>query len=471
MNDEDLCFTPATELIRLIRRKNLSPVELMQAVLARMEAVNPLINAFCTPTAEQALEKAKQAEAAAMKGDWWGSLHGIPFSVKDLMDTKGVRTMYGSYSKEHYVPDHSTPAVERMEAAGAISVGKTTTPEYGWKALTDCPLTGVTHNPWHLEHNPGGSSGGAAAAVAAGIAPLALGSDGGGSIRVPASFSGIFGHKPSYGRVPYAGANPHNHAHEGPMTRTVADAALMQGIIAGPDDRDQFSLEKQPDDYLGNLKAGIQGMRVGWSVDLGFVKKLDPEVAEQCQRAADAFVDLGCSLDEAALDLTGIMALAISNWKAAMAMRVYNLIPEHTARMDEGLKACALEGKDLPARDYLEGKFKQYEYYLAVVDYFERFDLLLTPTVACLPLKNGTLLPDDYDPHPWNWLDWAPYSSPFNMLGNPSATVPVGFSKSGLPIGLQITGPRHMDLRVLQAAHAFEQANPWAQTRPALKTA
>ena len=468
MSDDAICFRSALDLAADIRSKTLSPVEVTQAVLQRIETLDEQLNAYCTSLAEQALEHARQAENAQMKGEFWGPLHGVPYSIKDLMDTKGIRTMYGSYAFEHYVPDHDTPAVERMNRAGAIAVGKTTTPEFGWKALTECPLTGASYNPWNLDYNPGGSSGGAAAAVAAGMGPLALGSDGGGSIRIPASFCGIFGLKPSYGRVPVAQPNPHNHVHEGPMTRTVADAALMLGIIAGPDDRDPYSLEAAPADYLHQLDVGIEGLKVGWSKDLGFVTQLDSEVASACEQAAQAFSELGCIVEEASLDLSGIDEIATNNWRSVMATRVFQQLPDYIDKLDPGLRACAVDGVRCMAADYLADKFRLYDYYRKITTFFAEFDLLLSPTVACLPVANGLLLPSDYPNHAWNWLDWAPYSSPFNLCHNPAASVPVGFSSSGLPIGLQIVGPRHQDLRALQAARSFEILRPWADNTPAL---
>lgn len=466
INADELCFRSALELAQDIRDKKLSPVEITQTVLQRIEALDGKLNAYCTSMAEQALERAQAAETAQMQGEFWGLLHGVPYSIKDMMDTRGVRTMYGSYAFEHHIPDHDTVAVERMNAAGAIAVGKTATSEFGWKALTDCPFTGITRNPWHTDYNPGGSSGGAAAAVAAGMAPLALGSDGGGSIRIPASFCGIFGLKPSYGRVPMAQANPHNHVHEGPMTRTVADAALMLNALAGPDDRDLFSLEAAPADYAAGLDAGIQGFRVAWNKDLGFVANLDPQVAAVCEQAAQAFSELGCTVEEVPLDLSGITDIAARNWKAVMAARVFRFIPDYIDKIDPGLRACALDGVASPAADLIADKFRLYELYRRVVSLFDDYDLLLTPAVACLPLANGKLLPPDYPDHPWNWLDWAPYSSAFNLCHNPAASVPAGFSAEGLPIGLQIVGPRHQDLRVLQAARGFETIRPWADKRP-----
>src|SRR3989449_2098254 len=259
MNATDLCFTPATELATMIRTKQLSPVEVTRAVLERIERVKGRLNAFCRLTAEAALDRARQAEATVMRGGPLGLLHGVPFSIKDLAFTRGVRTMSGSHIFATRVPDVDAPFVRRLAAAGGVMLGKPTSPEFGWKALGDSPLTGITRNPWNPGMTTGGSSAGAAAAVAAGLGPLHQGSDGAGSIRIPSSFCGIYGLKPSYGRVPmWPVSNNDYSSHNGPMTRTVADAALMLSIMAGPDDLDRTSLDGAPADYLGKLGRDLK---------------------------------------------------------------------------------------------------------------------------------------------------------------------------------------------------------------------
>ena len=298
MNSDDLCFLSATELARQIRGKKLSPVEIAEAVLARVERVNPKINAYCTPTPEIAREDAKRAEQRLMKGGMLPPLLGIPYSVKDLIITKGVRTMRGSRIYEHDVPTEDAPSAARMKAAGGVFIGKTSTHEFGWKGMTDSLVSGVTRNPWNLDKTPGGSSGGASAQVAAGLAPLAIGTDGGGSIRIPAGFAGIYGLKGTYGRVPiYPQAGFDGLSHAGPMTRTVADAALLLAVIAGHDPGDRLSLLDKPDDYVGKLGQGVRGLRVAWSPALGYAN-VEPEVARVTALAAKAFTELGCAVDE-----------------------------------------------------------------------------------------------------------------------------------------------------------------------------
>ncbi|MBI4767109.1 MAG: hypothetical protein HY787_21395 [Deltaproteobacteria bacterium] len=279
--DKSFFYTSARELARLVRRKELSPVEIIKAYIRRIETVNPMVNAFCTTTFDSAIKEAKQAELAVMKNKALGPLHGVPFSVKDLVCTKGVRTMRGSKIFESFVPQDDAPLVERLKKAGGILMGKTTTPEFGHKGMTDSPVTGITRNPWNLERIPGGSSGGAAAQVAAGMTPLAMGTDGGGSIRNPASLTGIYGLKPTFGRVPvYPAGSFDSLSHAGPMARTVGDAALMLSVMAGPHEADSLSLEGVPDDYQGKLKAGIRGLRIAWSPNLGYVPVLEKEVAD-----------------------------------------------------------------------------------------------------------------------------------------------------------------------------------------------
>src|SRR5688500_9247143 len=298
MDSIDLCYTPATELARLIRTRALSPVEITRAVLERIDSVNPRVNAYCTITADAAMDTARAAEDAVMRGTPPGPLHGVPYSVKDLNFTRGVRTMGGSFVFEHRVPDVDAPLVRRLRAAGGVMLGKTTSPEFGWKALGDSPLTGITRNPWNLGTTTGGSSAGAGAAAAAGLGPLAQGSDGAGSIRIPSAFCGVYGFKPSYGRVPNWPLSNNDYAsHNGPMTRTVADAALMLSVMAGPDDWDRSSLDAPPEDYVGRLARDFRGVHVAYSPDLEGLR-VDPDVARIVRHAVRAFEELGCVVDE-----------------------------------------------------------------------------------------------------------------------------------------------------------------------------
>jgi aspartyl-tRNA(Asn)/glutamyl-tRNA(Gln) amidotransferase subunit A len=282
-----------------IRARQLSPVELLDALLDHIHQHNPTLNAYCTLTEDAARQAALAAEAAVLRGDDLGLLHGVPVSVKDLLFTSGVRTMRGSRIYAQFVPDQDAPAVAKLKASGAILLGKTTTPEFGWKGATDSSVTGVSRNPWDLARSCGGSSGGAAAAVAAGMGPLAVGTDGAGSIRIPASFCGIVGLTPSRGRVAvYPPSAVGFLSHAGPMTRTVRDAALMLQVMAGPDERDLGSLPGDAMEYLLECETAVRGLRVAWSADLGYAP-VEPEIAQMCARAAQVLADLGCVVEEA----------------------------------------------------------------------------------------------------------------------------------------------------------------------------
>src|SRR5262250_1721070 len=382
MPSTELAFTPATELALLIRAKKLSPVELTRAVLERIERLNPAVNAFCTLTAEQALAAAREAEQALMNGDARGPLSGIPFSIKDLHYTKDVRTMSGSFIFETRVPDVDPPAVRRLKQAGGVMLGKTTTPEFGWKGLGDSPLTGITRNPWNTNMTTGGSSAGAGAAAAAGLGPLHQGSDGAGSIRIPSGFCGIFGLKPSYGRVPmWPISNNDYSSHMGPMTRTVPDAALMLSVMAGPDDWDRTSLEAAPEDYVGKLDAGITGLRVAFSPDLGGVT-VDAEVAALVRDAVRAFDQLGCVVEEVKPGFADSHDLIRCLWSAHEAGNYAQHLPRWRARMDPGLIACIEDGLQYSMVEYVEARGQKLAYWDTVRPLFEKFDLLLTPTLS-----------------------------------------------------------------------------------------
>ena len=468
MNATDLAYTPATDLIARIRSKALSPVEVTRAVLERIEPANPKINAFVTVTADAALASARAAEAAVMKGERLGPLHGVPVSIKDLALVKGVPAKFGSYIFEHRVGEVDAPYVRRLREAGAILTGKTSTPEFGWKALGDSPLTGITRNPWNTAMTSGGSSAGAGAAAAAGLGPLHQGSDGAGSVRVPSAFCGIYGLKPTFGRVPmWPISNTDSVSHTGPMTRTVADAALMLAVMAGPDDWDRQSLDAPPADYVGRLRDGIKGLRVGYSPDLGCCR-VDPEVAQVVRRAAEAFQELGCAVEDATVSLPDTREMIHLMWNAHYAGNFAPFLDKFRTRMDPGLVAAVEDGRRYTAEAYVEMRGRKHAYCDAVRALFDTYDLLLTPTVSVAAFEVGRLNPAHFPQHEWDWFPWAGFSYPFNFTGQPAATVPAGFTASGMPVGLQIVGRRLADLQVLQASAAFEEARPWAAKRPAL---
>ncbi len=463
---------PATELAAAIRAKKVSPVEVVNAVYARLADINPRIGAFCTLTEEAARRAAREAEAAVMRGDRLGALHGVPVSVKDLLLTRGVRTMFGSRIRESYVPEEDAPSVTKLLAAGAIPIGKTTTPEFGFKGVTDSPLTGVCRNPWDLGKTCGGSSGGAGAAVASGLAPLAIGTDGAGSIRIPSSFCGIFGLKPSFGRVAvYPPAPVPVIVHAGPMTRTVRDAALMLTAMAGPDERDLLSLPADATDYLAACEGGIRGLRVAWSPALGYAK-VEAEVARLTDAAARVFEsDLGVKVEAADPGFESPWNVLSVLWVTSYGLRLGAFLPEWESRIDPDLVTLVKQIGRLGPTDYAEALVKRAALWDTTRKFFDRFDLLLTPTLPVPPFATGRIAPETGSSAPPGLLpfpDWIPFTYPWNLTGQPAATVPCGFTSEGLPVGLQIVGRRFADATVLRAAAAFEQARPWSGRRPPL---
>jgi aspartyl-tRNA(Asn)/glutamyl-tRNA(Gln) amidotransferase subunit A len=464
---DELSWLPATTLAGMIRRKKVSPVEVVNAILARIEALNPVLNAFVTLTGDQARREARAAERALGKrGARLGPLHGVPFSVKDLVITRGVRTTFGSPLYRDNVPTEDAPIVARLKAAGGIMLGKTNTPTMGWIGATHNLLFGITRNPWNLDRTPGGSSGGASAAAAAGMGPLHVGTDGGGSIRIPASCTGIFGFKASYGRIPvYPASGAWSLSHVGPMTRTVADAALMMNVCAGPDERDPASLPAERVDYVRALRGSLKGLRLAWSDDLGFAEVVDPEVAAVCARAARAFRDLGCRVEE----VTPRWPSPFEAWSeifcGGIATRLAPYLDRRT-EIDAGLAKIIDGTLRNPPTKYVQAWLDRLAWWQHPRAFFEKYDLLLTPTIACPPFKVGLDNPSEIAGRPVVPYAWLPFTYPFNLTGQPAASVPCGFTGDGLPVGLQIVGRRFADVAVLQAAAAFERLRPWADRRP-----
>ncbi len=469
MTDEGLGYTPAVQLAEMIRRKQVSPVEVTQAVLARIERLEPRINAFAHLAAEPAREAARQAEAALMRGGRIGRLHGVPVTIKDLAITKDMPTQSGSLIMQGNRPTEDAPMVTRLRDEGAIVLGKTTTSEFGWTGVSRSPLTGITHNPWKQGFNAGASSAGAGAAAAAGFGPLHQGSDGAGSIRMPAHFCGVFGLKPSFGRVPaYPVGTSDFTTHNGPLTRTVGDAALMLSVMAGPHPLDHTTLEAGPADYAGRLAEGVRGRRIAYSPDLDHAR-VDPEIAALVKAAAHRFADLGATVEEVSVPWGPAgRELVRLFWPAHLA-RFADRLPEWEARMDPGLVACVRQGMRVTLAQYQAARERKHAYIADIHRWFEDWDFLLTPSVSVAAFPAAMLSPPDWPQHEWDWVQWAEFSYPFNMSWNPAASVPCGFTAAGLPVGLQVVGRRFDDLGVLQAAAAFEQAQPWADKRPDLR--
>jgi aspartyl-tRNA(Asn)/glutamyl-tRNA(Gln) amidotransferase subunit A len=464
---DELCWLSATELVARYRKRTLSPVEVVEAILDRVGRVNPTLNAYVTLTAETARREARRAERAlTRRSARLGALHGVPFSVKDLVITRGVRTTFGTPLYRDHVPTEDAPIVERMKGAGGILLGKTNTPTLGWIGATHNLVFGITRNPWDPSCTPGGSSGGASAAAAAGLGPLHVGTDGGGSIRIPASFAGIFGHKPSFGRIPvYPPSAAWSLSHVGPMTRTVADAALMLNVCAGPDARDQYSLPAERVDYVRALGQGVRGLRVAYSDDLGFADAVDPEVRTICGAAARAFRELGGQLSQVHPRWPSPRQAWELIFCGGIATR---LAPSLDRRqdIDPGLLKIIEQYLAQPPTAYVQAWFDRLTWAQHPRALFERYDLLLTPTIACPPFPVGLDNPAEIAGRAVPAYGWIPFTYPFNMTGQPAASVPCGFTSRGLPVGLQIVGRHNDDASVLRAAAAFERARPWRGRRP-----
>jgi amidase len=471
MTAADLCFTTATKLVPMIRRGTLSPLEIVQAVLARLERVNPRLNAYCTVAAEHALEAAKKATVAARRRSArLGPLHGVPVSIKDLTPTKGIRTTWGSKIYADHVPTDDALVVARLKAAGAIVLGKTNTPEFGAGANTFNAVFGVTRNPWNPALTPGGSTGGGAVALATGLGPLAQGTDLGGSLRLPASFCGVVGFRTSPGLVP---VHPAPLAWDpwsvtGPMARTVADTALMLSVIAGADARAPLSYAVNPRVFVDAVRRpGVRGLRVAWGGDLG-VTPVDDEVRAVTRASADVFRRLGARLEEAHPDFAGLREIVLASRGASMVARHEDRLPKWREVMQENLVKNIDQGLALTPSQIGRAERLRSELWERVRLFQERYDLILTPTAAVPPFpvewRSG---PKEINGQPMpSYIDWAMLTYAFTVVGLPAISVPAGFTKAGLPVGLQIVGRWRDEAGVLRAAAAFEGAQPWADRRP-----
>lgn len=463
MADDPVSLT-ATALLDHYRRKTLSPVEVTRAVLGRIAALQPSLNAFLLVDEESALAAARASEARWMKGAPQGLVDGVPTSVKDVMIAKGWPTLRGSKSVRRDQPwDEDAPFVARLREHGAVLLGKTTTPEFGWKAIGDSPLTGISRNPWNRDRTPGGSSAGAAIGAATGMGPLHLGSDGGGSIRIPSSFCGVFGIKPTYGLVASAPPSPFAAvSHTGPMTRTVDDAALMLTVIAGWDARDAYSLPPAKRDYRGGLGAGVKGLRFAYSPTLGYAK-VDPEVAKLVDAAVRNLEALGAQVERADPGFASPRDAFWALWCAGCAKIAAGMTAEQRGQLDAGLQVAAERGARLSAVDLISAEGERAQLMQKTNAFLTRYDVLLTPTVAVPALPVGQ---DLHDPAREEiWIDWTPFSYPFNMSRQPGANIPCGFTAGGLPVGLQALAALDRDDVVLRVARAYEQAHPFVMPK------
>ncbi len=457
----DLADLSAVELLRAYRTGVASPVEAVRACLARIERLDSTFGAFTLVDGERALAAARESETRWRAGQPLGALDGVPTTVKDLVLVAGWPTRRGSLSTVGDPPaEEDAPAVARLRAAGAVLLGKTTTPEFGWKGVTDNPCGEVARNPWDPRLTAGGSSGGAAVAAALGMGALHIGTDGGGSIRIPAGFSGIVGLKPTFGRVPAWPASPFGTlAHLGPMARTVGDAALMLEVMAGPHPRDWLALPDDGRGYRRDLDAGVRGLRIAYSPTLGYAR-VDPEVRAAVERTVRRLGELGATVEEADPGFRSPLRLFERLWYPGAALVVAVVPARRRAALDPGLRRVAALGARQRAGDLQAAMKERAELAIHMELFFERFDVLATPT---LPLTAFAALRDAPGADAGgDWAEWTPFSYPFNLTQQPAITVPCGRSAAGLPIGLQLVSRKYADALVLRAARAAETLHPFA---------
>ena len=471
--DENLAFTPSHELAALIADKQVSPVEITQLYLDRIERLDSQLNSYLTVTADMALESAKSAEDAVMRGDELAPLHGVPISIKDLVMTKGIRTTSGSLAYKDHIPSADSAVAERVKASGAILLGKTNTPEFGSLGANENRLGDECRNPWNTERTSGASSGGAGASVAAGLCSLGTGSDGGGSIRIPASFCGIYGIKPTQGRVSGFSGVPQDVplvnllGQNGPMSRTVKDSAILLQALSGYDPRDASSLHAPVPDFVAAVDRDVSGLRMGWSADFGYAG-VDAEVVEVSAAGARVFEDLGCSIDDSDLTLDAPLEI----WWVISGLTSYitqgRLLDDPSDPLTWYGRMLIEDGREFTASDYVKALGRRDRMINQFNDVFEECDLLLSPTMATTAFPVGEY-PEEIagkrNAHVKGW-GFLPFTHPINMIGHPAATVPCGFSSDGLPIGLHIVGRKGDEETVLAASAAFERAMPWADKRP-----
>ena len=464
---ESIEYLSVSELVRRYRGGSLSPVDAVEAAFRRLEQVEPKINAFChVADREDCLSQARDSEARWHKREPKGLLDGVPITVKDTILAKGWPARRGSRLSDAAPVSEDSPGVQRMREEGAILLGKTTTPEFGWKGVTDSPLSGITRNPWNIDKTPGGSSGGSAAALAAGVGHAALGTDAGGSVRIPGSFCGLVAIKATVGRVPnYPLSAAGNLGHVGPMTHTVEDAALMLTIMAEPDPRDWFCLPAPDLDYRVGLNGGVRGLRIAWSPTLGYAK-VEPEVAALTAKAIRVFEEMGATVEEVEAPFEDPTEVFRTHFFAGFAHAFHNFTSEQLDLLDPGLKQVVVEqARKVTLEDYMTALDRRGALGRATRAFHQKYDLLLTPTLAVAAFTAGRLVPEGWAE---DWLPWAPFAFLFNLTGQPAATVPCGFTEAGLPVGLQVVGGLHQDALVLRAAQAYQSARPTLDRRPPL---
>ncbi|MFG2196207.1 amidase [Streptomyces sp. NPDC048639] len=452
----DLADLTATELLAGYASGAFSPVEATRAALARVERTEPAVNAFVRVDAEEALAQAAESQERWSRGEPDGLVDGVPVTVKDILLQRGGPTFRGSRTirAEGRAWDEDAPSVARLREHGAVFLGKTTTPEFGWKGVTDSPRDGVTGNPYDPQRTAGGSSGGSAAAVALGEGPLSLGTDGGGSVRIPASFCGIFALKPTYGRVPLYPASAFGTlAHVGPMTRDALDAALLMDVISGPDYRDWSQLGAVTASFRDGIDGGVEGLRIAYSPSFGGRVAVDPQVAESVRRAVERLAELGARVEEADPGFDDPVEAFHALWFSGAARVVQPLGPDLLELLDPGLQEVVAQGVRYSALDYLAAVDVRMALGQRMGRFHGDYDLLVTPTLPITAFEAGAEVPKGSRHH--RWTGWTPFTYPFNLTQQPAASVPCGTDRDGLPIGVQLVGARHSDALVLRAAHAL----------------
>lgn len=467
-DETDIGFATAVDLRKGYAAGDYSPAEVTEAILARVARLDPAINALSAVSADMARAAAADSGLRIRAGTA-RMLEGVPVTIKEFYDLEGFPSETFSPSVRSPVAQADNPVVARLRAAGAVVIGKTTMSEFAWSGLSRNPVTGITHNPWGQGLNAGASSAGAGAAAAAGYGPLHLGSDGAGSIRMPAHFCGVFGLKPTFGRVPHVPLSNNDHAtYIGPMSRTVADSALMLEVMSGPHHADPYSCEAPPAGYLAALSAGFKGKRIAFSADLGHAR-VDPEIAAIVAEAVAVLDrDLGAHV-EAVTPAWGPKGASLGRffWVVLQGQKSH-LLDDWADQMGADLVAAIRAGQNFTAREFLDHRREKYDYITEMAAFLEDWDYLVTPVCSVAAFPAERVLPAHWPDHAWDWLSWSEFLYPFNMSGQPAASVPCGFTAAGLPVGLQIVGKRFDDLGVLQLAAAFEAARPLHAQRPAI---
>ncbi|HJQ47813.1 MAG TPA: amidase [Amycolatopsis sp.] len=454
----------ASELVAAYSAGEISPVEATEAALRAIEERDGEINAYCLVDAEVALEGAKASETRWREGNPIGWLDGVPTSIKDMFLTQGWPTLRGSTCIDPGQPwEVDSPVTARLRENGLVLLGKTTTPELAWKGVTDSALTGITRNPWNPELTSGGSSGGSAAAVAAGMGELSVGTDGGGSVRIPASFCGIVGLKPTHGRIPLYPASPFGPlSHAGPMARSVDDVALMLDVLALPDPRDPAALPAPVGAYREAVRRDVRGLIAAFSPTLGYAE-VDPEVARIVRSIVNALAGAGLRVEETDPGFTDPKEAFDVLWSTGAAQWLNTFPPGSEEKVDPGLRRVWEQGRTHSAADYLAASGERAALGILMGEFHTRFDILITPTVGILPFEAGHEVPPGSGQS--SWPEWTPFTYPFNMTQQPAISVPAGLTESGLPVGLQIVGPRHSDDLVLAVAKLVEEIQPWPASR------